>query len=88
MAEIERHMIAPSFVEEALDSLRRSGRATEPLLLRLGLPPIVTQPVSAQTFGRLWLAIAAELDDECFGLGARPMPVSYTHLTLPTILRV
>ncbi len=74
MAEIERHMIAPSFVEEALDSLRRSGRATEPLLLRLGLPPIVTQPVSAQTFGQLWLAIAAELDDECFGLGARPMP--------------
>lgn len=73
MSEIERHMIAPSFVEEALDSLRRSGRPTEPLLAKLGLPPVVTQPVSAQTFGQLWLAIAAELDDECFGLGARPM---------------
>lgn len=66
-------MIAPSFVEEALDSLRRSGRPTEPLLRDLGLPPVVTEPVSAQTFGQLWLAIAAELDDECFGLGARPM---------------
>lgn len=73
MAETERHMIAPSFVEEALDSLRRSGRPTEPLLKDLGLPPVVTEPVSAQTFGQLWLAIAAELDDECFGLGARPM---------------
>lgn len=73
MAEIERHMIAPSFVEEALDSLRRSGRPTEPLLARLGLPPACEQPVSAQTFGQLWLAIAAELDDECFGLGTRPM---------------
>lgn len=73
MAETERHMIAPSFVEEALDSLRRSGRPTEPLLKELGLPPVVTEPVSAQTFGQLWLAIAAELDDECFGLGARPM---------------
>lgn len=73
MAETERHMIAPSFVEEALDSLRRSGRPTESLLKNLGLPPTVTQPVSAQTFGQLWLAIAAELDDECFGLGARPM---------------
>jgi AraC-like DNA-binding protein len=66
-------MIAPSFVEEALDSLRRSGRPTEPLLARLGLPSSCDQPVSAQTFGQLWLAIAAELDDECFGLGARPM---------------
>ena len=73
MADIERHMIAPSFVEEALDSLRRSGRPTEPLLARLGLPPVCEQPVSAQTFGQLWLAIAAELDDECFGLGTRPM---------------
>jgi AraC-like DNA-binding protein len=73
MAETERHMIAPSFVEEALDSLRRKGRPVEPLLTNLGLPTVVTEPVSAQTFGQLWLAIAAELDDECFGLGARPM---------------
>jgi len=73
MTDTERHMIAPSFVEEALDSLRRSGRPTEPLLAGLGLPDIVTEQVSAQTFGKLWLAIAAELDDECFGLGARPM---------------
>ena len=74
MAEIERHMISTGFVEEALDSLRRAGRPTEPLLSRLGLPPVVDQPVSTQTFGRLWLAIAEELNDECFGLSKRPMP--------------
>lgn len=73
MAETERHMISTGFVEEALDSLRRAGRPTEPMLSRLGLPPVIDKPVSAQTFGRLWLAIAEELDDECFGLGIRPM---------------
>lgn len=87
MAETERHMIAPSFVEEALDSLRRSGRPTEPLLKDLGLPSVVTEPVSAQTFGQLWLAIAAELDDECFGLGARPMQRGSFTLLCHCVLR-
>jgi hypothetical protein len=73
MAEIERRMIAPGFVEEALDSLRRLGKPTEPILTRIGLPPQVDQPVSAETYGALWLAIAAELDDEFFGMSARPM---------------
>jgi len=73
VAEIERRMIAPAFVEEALDSLRRMGRPTEPLLSSLGLPPVVNQPVSAESYGALWLAIASELDDEFFGMGGRPM---------------
>jgi AraC-like DNA-binding protein len=73
VAEIERRMIAPGFVEEALDSLRRLDKPTEPILTRAGLPPLVDQPVSAETYGALWLAIAAELDDEFFGMGGRPM---------------
>ncbi len=73
MVEIERRMIAPGFVEEALDSLRRLGRQTAPLLARLGLPSRIIQPVSAEVYGALWLAIAADLDDEFFGMGARPM---------------
>ena len=73
MAEIERRMIAPGFVEEALDSLRRLDKPTVPILTRAGLPPLVDQPVSAETYGALWLAIAAELDDEFFGMGGRPM---------------
>ncbi|OWV78601.1 AraC family transcriptional regulator [Rhizobium sp. N122] len=73
MAEIERRMIAPGFVEEALDSLRRLGKPTEPILAQVGLPSLVAHPVSAETYGALWLAIAAELDDEFFGMGVRPM---------------
>ncbi|NKM67002.1 AraC family transcriptional regulator [Rhizobium laguerreae] len=73
MAEIERRMIAPGFVEEALDSLRRLDKPTAPILARVGLASPVDQPVSAETYGALWLAIAAELDDEFFGMGGRPM---------------
>src|SRR5688500_9475323 len=32
MAEVERRMIAPAFVEEALDSLRRLDKPTAPIL--------------------------------------------------------
>ncbi|PKA45400.1 AraC family transcriptional regulator [Rhizobium sullae] len=73
MAELERRMIAPGFVEEALESLRRMGKPTAPLLSALGLPLRVDQPISAERYGALWLAIAAELDDEFFGMGGRPM---------------
>lgn len=73
MTETDRRMISPSFVEEALDSLRRKGKLTEPLLAALGLPPVVSAPISAETYGALWLAVAAELDDEFFGMGERPM---------------
>jgi AraC-like DNA-binding protein len=73
MTEIDRRMISPSFVEEALDCLRRDGKATAPLLASLGLPPIVDRPISAETYGALWLAVAAAVDDEFFGMGGRPM---------------
>ncbi|NLS03859.1 AraC family transcriptional regulator [Rhizobium sp. P32RR-XVIII] len=73
MAEIERRMIAPGFVEEALESLRRMGKPIEPMLAVLGLPENVDEPVSAEVYGALWLATAAELDDEFFGMGGRPM---------------
>jgi AraC-like DNA-binding protein len=66
-------MIAPGFVEEALESLRRFKKPTAPLLAGVGLPAHVEQPISAERYGALWLAIAAELDDEFFGMGARPM---------------
>ncbi|WP_244484079.1 MULTISPECIES: AraC family transcriptional regulator [unclassified Rhizobium] len=73
MTDPDRRMISPSFVEEALDSLRRKGKPTEPLLAALGLPPVVDKPISAETYGALWLAVAAKLDDEFFGMGGRPM---------------
>ncbi|WP_405030154.1 AraC family transcriptional regulator [Mycoplana sp. BE70] len=71
--ETARRMISPSFVEEALDCLRRHGKAPEQVLATLGLPAVIDAPISADSYGALWLAIAAEIDDEFFGMGGRPM---------------
>lgn len=76
MAETGRRMISPFFVEEALDGLRRQGKpeaAVEKVLAAAGLRAPVDAPVSAESYGALWLAIAAEMDDEFFGLGGRAM---------------
>ncbi|WP_184705366.1 AraC family transcriptional regulator [Rhizobium lusitanum] len=73
MTEAARRMISPFFVEEALDCLRRQGKSSERLLTALGLPTRVDAPISAESYGALWLAIAAEIDDEFFGMGGRPM---------------
>jgi AraC-like DNA-binding protein len=70
---MERRMIAASFVDEALQALRLRGLPTAPLLAACLLPEEVREPVSAQSYGALWLAIADALDDEFFGLAARPM---------------
>lgn len=77
----ERRMIRPSFVEEALDCLRRRGLPTAPVLAAAGLPAEVSEPVSAEAYGRMWLALAAVMDDEFFGLGGRAMrPGSFVLL--------
>ncbi|WP_201087135.1 AraC family transcriptional regulator [Paraburkholderia domus] len=73
--------ISASFVHEALECARGYGAPTEPLLAAAGLPPSVQEPVSAEQYGALWLAIARAIDDEFFGLGGRPMRVgSFTLL--------
>ena len=77
----ERRMIRASFVEEALDCLRRKGLATEPVLAAAGLPPVVVDAVSAEAYGRMWLAISDAMQDEFLGLGARAMrPGSFVLL--------
>ncbi|KQY45673.1 AraC family transcriptional regulator [Rhizobium sp. Root483D2] len=73
MVDADRRMISPSFVEEALDCLRRAGKPTAPLLASLGLQAMVGTAISAESYGALWLAVAAEVDDEFFGMGERPM---------------
>lgn len=79
-ATSERRMIRASFVEEALDALRRRGLPTAPVLAAAGLTG--TEPaVSAERYGALWLALAQAVDDEMIGLGARPMrPGAFTLL--------
>jgi AraC-like DNA-binding protein len=78
---MERRMIAASFVDEALEAIRRRGLPVEALLAQAGLPAVVSEPVSAEAYGKLWLGIAAAIEDEFFGLGGRPMrPGSFTLL--------
>ncbi|HDR9059456.1 AraC family transcriptional regulator [Burkholderia vietnamiensis] len=66
-------MISPGFVEDALECLHRQRIPAEPVLRAAGLPVAVREPVTPQQYGRLWLAIASAIDDEFFGLAARPM---------------
>ena len=78
---MERRMIPVGFVDDALAGLRAAGLASGPLLARAGLPGHVTEPVSADSYGRLWWLIAQALEDEFFGLAARPMrPGSFALL--------
>ncbi|HDR9057700.1 TPA: AraC family transcriptional regulator [Burkholderia vietnamiensis] len=66
-------MISPGFVEDALECLQRQRIPAEPVLRTAGLPVAMREPVTPQQYGRLWLAIASAIDDEFFGLAARPM---------------
>lgn len=74
-------LIAPEFVEDALQCLRVGNRDADSILADLGLSHPVLSPVSNELYGRLWRLIAVELQDEFFGLGARPMrPGSFALL--------
>ncbi|KAA5601821.1 AraC family transcriptional regulator [Blastochloris sulfoviridis] len=78
---MEPRTISPLFVDEAVDCLRRAGIAPGPVLAAAGLPEAVREPLSAERYGALWLAVSAAMDDEFFGLGGRPMrPGSFTLL--------
>jgi AraC-like DNA-binding protein len=91
MAEIgrdnSRGSISIAFVREAARALARRGLDPGPFLVRSGIPPGLLRSDSArvtpESFGKLWLGIAAALDDEFFGLDARRMKVgSFTTLCL------
>ncbi len=78
---MERHNIAPGFVEDALESVRVRGMDTAALMAKIGLPETVTEPVTNVEYGRLWWLIAETINDEFFGLAARPMrPGSFNLL--------
>lgn len=78
---MERHNIAPGFVEDALESVRVRGIDTAALMAKIGLPETVTEPVTNVEYGRLWWLIAETINDEFYGLAARPMrPGSFNLL--------
>lgn len=70
---MERRSISPGFVEDALCCLHERRIDPSPLLRAAGLPGQVTEPVSNIAYGQLWWAIAQAIEDEFFGLAARPM---------------
>lgn len=83
---MERRMIAPCFMDDTLECLRRKGVDAAPLLARVGLPPVITKPVPAEQYGALWHAVARAMDDEFFGEGARPMRAGSFALLCHAIL--
>lgn len=70
---MERPTITPGFVEDALQCLHRQGFDPAPVLRQAGIDPALETPVTHLQYGRLWLAIAQQIDDEFFGEAARPM---------------
>lgn len=83
-----RRMVAPCFIVDTLECLRRQGVQTEPFLAQLGLPSVVTEPIPAEQYGELWRLTARATDDEFFGLGTRAMRsgsfAMLCHATLST----
>lgn len=79
-------MIAPCFMDDTLECLRRHGLEVAPLLAKAGLPPIVAGPVPAEQYGALWHAVSQTMDDEFFGEGARPMRAGSFALLCHAIL--
>lgn len=78
---MERRTITPGFVSDALACLENSGVSKADILARAGLPAQITAPLTGSEFGRLWWTIAHEIDDEFFGLAAKPMrPGSFALL--------
>ncbi len=78
---MERRTVTPGFVGDALACLAQREVSEAAVLTRAGLPPQITGPLTGSEFGRLWWTIADEIDDEFFGLAARPMrPGSFALL--------
>lgn len=77
--EAEKDSVSIWFVREALAGLKRRGLEPDGILSAVGISSSLIQTdqsrVSSATFGALWLAIAAALDDELFGMDTRRMKV-------------
>ena len=88
-----RDSISIAFVRQAAAAVARLGGDPTPLLARAGIAPLLLESdaarVTPESFGSLWLSIAASLDDEFFGLDSRRMKVgsfsALCHLTLGSV---
>lgn len=83
---MERRMIAPCFMDDTLDCLRRHDVDAQSLLEQVGLPREIHAPITSEQYGALWHAVAQRMDDEFFGEGARPMRAGSFALLCHAIL--
>ncbi|VDC19894.1 AraC family transcriptional regulator [Pseudogemmobacter humi] len=65
--------VTPGFVEDALACMAAAGCDAAPALKAAGIVTPLDGPVSAEAYGRFWHLCALAMQDEFFGLGARPM---------------
>ena len=72
--------VAPIFVEEAISRARSGGVDLDRLLADAGLVLTDLAQLNTEQFGRVWLHLSYHLQDEFFGLGARPMRPGSTTL--------
>lgn len=70
---MREQFISNAFVSEALECARRGGVDISVLLSAAKIDAPGGGQVSPEAFGRLWLGIAAAMNDEFFGNGARAM---------------
>ncbi len=77
VSAVEKGTISVRLVGEALREWRARGEDCDALLVQAGIAPeLLGKPyarVSAQAYGRLWLALAKAMDDEFFGMNPRRM---------------
>src|SRR5262245_31660080 len=82
------HTVSAAFVAGAV--MRLTPAARNRLLAACGMAPqVLSQPgarVDSDAFGKLWLAVARELDDEFFGLDSRRMKVGSFALLCRALL--
>lgn len=65
--------IADVFVEEALECARQANVDVGAMLRDLGLSKAGLGQLHSSEFARIWLELSVRMQDEFFGLGARPM---------------
>jgi len=81
---VAQHTVSIHHVEQALQGAVRRGLATEPLLLRAGIPPALLEAplarVSQAQYGALLRVLRVRLRDEFWGLLEQPLPLgSFTQ---------
>ena len=72
--------VAKIFVDEALDCAKKANIDIEAMLLKLDIDPENLEHLDTIEFGRIWLELSYQMEDEFFGLGKRALRPGSTTL--------